>query len=76
MRLLAWQYVPDVHDDRSIVEARLERVVRERIRPALVAARSPLTVEAWEVPGEPVPVTDALKAAYEPFPIGGAWGRP
>ncbi|MGZ4711022.1 MAG: alpha-mannosidase, partial [Acidimicrobiales bacterium] len=65
-----------MHDDRSIVEARLERVVRERIRPALVAARTPLRVEAWEVPGEPVPVSDALAATYEPFAIGGAWGRP
>jgi alpha-mannosidase len=65
-----------VHDDRSLVEARLERVVRERIVPALVAARSPLTVSAWEVPGEPVPVTDALIATYEPFPVGAPWGRP
>jgi len=76
VRLEGWRYVPDVHDDRSIVEARLDRVVRERIRPALVADRSPLTVEAWEVPGEPVPVTDALAATYVPFAVGGAWGRP
>ncbi len=76
MRVRVSKYVPGVHDDRTIVEARLGRVVRERIRPALVAARSPLTVEAWEVPGEPVPVTDALAATYEPFAVGGEWGRP
>ncbi len=48
----------------------------ERVRPALRAARLPLSVEAWDVPGEPVPVTDALDATYEPFAIGSPWGRP
>jgi alpha-mannosidase len=65
-----------VHDDRALVEARLERVVRERIIPALVAARAPLSVTAWDVPGEPVPVTEALAARYEPIEIGAPWGRP
>src|SRR3954470_23667729 len=59
----------DVHDDRAMVEARLSRVVNEKIRPAMRSARVPLTVEAWDVPGEPVPVTDALAADYSPFAV-------
>ena len=55
-----------MHDDRSMVEARLQRVVNEKIRPAVRSARVPLSVEAWEVPGEPVPVTDALAARGVP----------
>ena len=65
-----------MHDDRAVVEARLRRVMDERVRPALRRARLPLTVEAWDVPGEPVPVTDALAATYRPFQVGEAWGRP
>jgi alpha-mannosidase len=65
-----------VHDDRSMVEARLVRVVNEKIRPALRSARAPLSVEAWEVDGEPVPVADALAATYTPFAVGSMFGRP
>ena len=49
-----------MHDDRRLVEQRVERVLRERIRPAQYAASTPLALEAWHVPGEPVPVTQAL----------------
>ena len=59
-----------------MVEARLRRVMDERVRPALRRARTPLAVEAWDVPGEPVPVTDALAATYRPFEVGSPWGRP
>src|SRR5262245_27454219 len=65
-----------VHDDRTMVEARLDRVLSERIRPAIRSARVPLSVEAWEVPGEPVPAAEAAKASYAPFAIGAPWGRP
>jgi alpha-mannosidase len=65
-----------VHDDRSVVEARLRRVMDERVRPALRSARIPLEVEAWDVPGEPVPVADALAASYRAFAVGQPWGRP
>ncbi len=65
-----------MHDDRTMVEARLHRVLNERIRPAMRSARVPLTVTAWDAPGEPVPVEEALAAPFAPFPVGGAWGRP
>jgi alpha-mannosidase len=65
-----------MHDDRRQVEDRLDRVLRERIAPATYAARHPLAVEVWHVPGEPVPVEEAIAATYEPFAPGAPWGRP
>ncbi|WP_107417910.1 glycoside hydrolase family 38 C-terminal domain-containing protein [Streptomyces sp. CB03238] len=65
-----------MHDDRHLVEGRLERAVRQFVRPAQYAARVPLTLTAWHAPGEPRPVSEALEAAYEPFAPGTAWGPP
>jgi alpha-mannosidase len=65
-----------MHDDRTLVEGRLERALGQFIRPALYTARIPLSVRAWHVRGEPVPVQEALKASYEPFEPGTAWGAP
>jgi alpha-mannosidase len=45
-----------MHDDRSLVESRLKRVLDERIRPAVYGASVSLTVEVWHAPGEPVPL--------------------
>ncbi|WP_030621377.1 alpha-mannosidase [Streptomyces fulvoviolaceus] len=65
-----------MHDDRLLVEARLERALRQFVRPARYAARVPLVLSVWHVPGEPVPADQALQAAYEPFGIGTEWGKP
>jgi alpha-mannosidase len=70
-----------MHDDRILTEQRLERVLRERIRPAVHGAAVPqeavpLEVAAWHVPGEPVPPAEGLAAQYQPFAVGTAWGRP
>ncbi len=65
-----------MHDDRLLVEGRLERALGQFIRPAQYAARRPLRLEVWHAPGEPVPVDEALRAAYEPFAVGDAWGPP
>lgn len=65
-----------MHDDRRIVEKRIERALRERIAPAVYAARVPLELSVWHVPDEPVPVEEALSATYEPFQVGTWWGRP
>ncbi|WP_330299689.1 alpha-mannosidase [Streptomyces sp. NBC_00503] len=64
-----------MHDDRSITEHRLRRVLKERIKPAVHSRSVPLTVERWEAPGEPVPVAEGLAAAYEPCAVGDPWGR-
>ncbi|MCW2968129.1 MAG: Alpha-mannosidase, partial [Solirubrobacteraceae bacterium] len=65
-----------MHENHRSVEQRLSRALRERIRPAVYAASEPLDVTAWHAPGEPVPVGEALAAAYERFPVGSRWGSP
>ena len=65
-----------MHDDSTLVELRISRFVRERLRPALNRATLPLTIESWDAPGEPVPFADAIRQDYSPFGTGRAWGRP
>ena len=65
-----------MHQQYQFLELRVDRFVRERLAPALDRACAPVTVEAWEVPGEPVPFDDALRAPFAPFAIGQPWGRP
>ncbi|GAA2211947.1 glycoside hydrolase family 38 C-terminal domain-containing protein [Nonomuraea monospora] len=65
-----------MHDDRNLVEARLKRVLDERIRPAIYPESVPLEVAVWHAPDEPVPVAEGLAAVPEPIAVGRAWGRP
>ncbi|MGX4688347.1 alpha-mannosidase [Streptomyces sp. JNUCC 63] len=65
-----------MHEDRSLVEARLRRVLDERIRPAVHPDSVPLDVAVWHAPGEPVPVAEGLAAEPEPIEVGARWGAP
>ncbi|WP_306321557.1 MULTISPECIES: glycoside hydrolase family 38 C-terminal domain-containing protein [unclassified Streptomyces] len=65
-----------MHDDRHLVEGRLDRAMRQFVRPAQYGARVPLSMSVWHAPGEPVPVAEALEGTYEPFEPGTAWGKP
>ena len=65
-----------MHDDRSLIEARLARVLIERIVPAIYPESVPLEVGVWNAPGEPVPVAEGLVAPREPLAVGEAWGVP
>ncbi|CAM5256649.1 alpha-mannosidase [Streptomyces griseus] len=65
-----------MHDDRTLVEGRLERALHQFVRPAQYAARAPLALSVWHVPGEPVPVAEALGADFAPFTAGTEWGKP
>ncbi len=65
-----------MHDDRGLVEGRIDRVLRDRIRPAVYGASVPARLEVWHAPGEPVPVASALAATYEPTEVGQPWGPP
>lgn len=65
-----------MHDDSALVEARLNRFVRERLQPAIYRATAPLTVTAWVAPGEPVSFAEAVSHPFAPFAVGDAWGRP
>ncbi|MEV5987021.1 glycoside hydrolase family 38 C-terminal domain-containing protein [Streptomyces sp. NPDC052051] len=65
-----------MHDERRRIEDRVARVHHQRVRPAVYAARVPCAVEAWQVPGEPVPFAEAAAAPYEPFARDTPWGPP
>ncbi|ROQ63692.1 alpha-mannosidase [Streptomyces sp. 840.1] len=65
-----------MHDDRRIIEDRIRKLLDRVVRPAVYSAVHPLALSAWRVEGEPVPVTEALSADYEPFTLGDAWGSP
>jgi alpha-mannosidase len=65
-----------MHDERALLEERLNRTLKERIRPAVHGETAPLELAVWTVPDEPVPVAEALEATYEPAQVGDAWGAP
>jgi alpha-mannosidase len=65
-----------VHDDRVLVEKRIERELWQRVLPHMHRAHSTLTVEAWHAPGEPVAYEVAAAQTYEPFAVGAQWGKP
>ncbi|WP_329569501.1 alpha-mannosidase [Kitasatospora sp. NBC_01266] len=65
-----------MHDDRSLVESRLKRVLDERIRPAVYPESVPLTAGIWTAPDEPVPVAEGLAAPRTPIAAGSPWGAP
>ncbi|MFE4060673.1 alpha-mannosidase [Streptomyces sp. NPDC059096] len=65
-----------MHDDRTLVEGRLKRVLGERIRPAVHPESIPLDVAVWHAPGEPVPVAEGIAGPVEPVEAGDRWGAP
>ncbi|MFI9586035.1 alpha-mannosidase 2C1, partial [Streptomyces sp. NPDC052236] len=65
-----------MHDERRRIEERVERVLSQRIQPAVHAAFLPCEVEAWEAPDEPVPFAEAAAQTYAPFAMGTPWGPP
>jgi alpha-mannosidase len=65
-----------VHNDLDLVDARIERELHERVLPAVYSSSIPLTVHAWDAPGEPVSCDEAMRGDYRPFTIGDHWSRP
>ncbi|CAM4309629.1 alpha-mannosidase [Nocardiopsis rhodophaea] len=65
-----------MHDDRTLVENRVTRVLNERIRPAVYPHAIPMEIARWDAPGEPVPVAAGLSASYTAASVGDAWGPP
>jgi alpha-mannosidase len=68
--------VGEVHDDRVLVEKRIERELMQRVVPAMYRNAAPLSVEAWDVPGEPATYAEAANQTYRPFSVGSTWSRP
>ena len=58
----------------DLTRKRAQRVLRRIIEPARRARVQPVTIEAWHVPGEPVPVGDVAGGDFEPFAVGDPWG--
>ena len=65
-----------MHNDLRLVEDRIARELHERVLPAVYRQSIPLTVAAWDTPGEPVSHDEAMKGEYRPFAIGDHWSRP
>ena len=65
-----------MHDNSAQVEVRIDRFILERLTPAVHRRASPLTIEAWEVPDEPVPFAEAITQTFTPFSIGMPWSKP
>ena len=69
-----------MHDNHLIIERRLDRFLRDRIRPERYGASAELTVSAYSAPGEPISFDDAMLAMvdglFKPFAIGTAYGPP
>ncbi|PZS15966.1 MAG: alpha-mannosidase [Acidimicrobiales bacterium] len=57
-----------------ITDARIRRVLRDYLQPAMVGPVAPLEVAAHQVDGEPEPAAQALAASYLPFAVGNEWG--
>ena len=65
-----------MHTSATLILRRVDRLVHERLQPAVTAARRPLELTAWEAPGEPVPFAEAVGQSYGPASAGMAWGAP
>lgn len=65
-----------MHENSASVEVRIDRFVLERLTPAIYRRASPLSIEAWEVPDEPVPFAEAVGQTFTPFSVGTPWSKP
>ena len=65
-----------MHFDPVLVQRRLGRLLPERLRPAVYPETIALSIERYDVEGEPIPVADGLAATYQPAEVGAAWGAP
>ncbi len=62
--------------DGEDVRRRMEHLLRDWIRPAVVRTRVPLHASAWDVPDEPVPFAEALTHEFTPIEVGQGWSHP
>lgn len=77
-----------MHDNRPMLLKHIDRILDERVRPAITEILTPTHISAWEVtdkagplaqvPGAGEPVSPALgldpSMPYEPFALPGSWG--
>ncbi len=65
-----------MHNDRELIERRIERAYFERLLPAIHGDSVSLDLLAWTAPGEPVRFDEAMAHEFKPFNIGDRWARP
>ncbi|MCY1136507.1 glycosyl hydrolase-related protein [Actinoplanes sp. Pm04-4] len=65
-----------MHDNDGQALLRIGNVLSNQLGPRLYRRISPLTVTAWEAPGEPVPFAEAVAQSFEPFAAGQGWSKP
>ncbi len=69
-------YSATVRPEDSIRYGRIVRVMSEFVRPRRHGPSVPVEIAAHHVRGEPIPASEAFRAEYQPFPVGGSWGPP
>lgn len=65
-----------MHIQSELIHKRVDRLIGERIVPAITRRSHPLSLTAWEVDGEPVSFTEAVTREYTPVEAGLRWGAP
>ena len=65
-----------MHNNRELVEARINRFLRDRLSGGCWSHRQPADLAVWESPGEPVPFSSAVRQDFRPFAAGTPWGAP
>ncbi|UWF77391.1 alpha-mannosidase [Microbacterium neungamense] len=63
-----------MHEETSLTVGRVNRVLVERVRPAIHSARIPFEIAARALPGEPIAPAEGLALDFEPFTAGSLWG--
>lgn len=63
-----------MHEETSLTVGRVNRVLLERVRPAVHSARVPLEIAAHQLPGEPISPAEGLALDFQPFDAGTMWG--
>ena len=61
-----------MHEETSLTVGRVNRVLTERVRPAIQSARVPLEIATHQLHGEPIAPAEGLALDFQPFTAGSA----
>ncbi|MEM9414598.1 MAG: alpha-mannosidase [Planctomycetota bacterium] len=63
-----------MHKHPDLTEARIKLAIDRRLKPRVHPETAPVSIDKWDVGGEPVPFAQAAAATYQPFKVGDRWG--
>ncbi len=63
-----------MHEETSLTVGRVNRVLIERVRPAIHSARIPFEIGVHALSGEPIAPAEGVALGFEPFRAGSMWG--